>query len=242
MLIHKVPKMKKKTEFKYDASLLKDVYDLTSYQKDDHVYDGLWDIEEDNVAKATDKIKLKYDFFNSFDTFLLEGNVTQILCQNNFCCDFEIEISETDPRIKYRLAIVSGIRSFYAVNGSVSACGIMQCSDESIESCGSVEQSGTVFEKLNISATYYNYKKDLVMPSTLDSELYPLPAEDWSFDEYGYDDNVSVNIYLTHSRNNILTFGLYSRNFAKNSVNITTSFNVITYFIVLLVALFISIL
>ncbi|XP_032668892.1 vanin-like protein 1 [Odontomachus brunneus] len=232
MLVHKVPKMKKKTEFKYDVNyekiLLKDIHDAASYREINEDF-LLWKKKKDDVGE-TDKIKLIYDFIYSFDTFLLEGNVTKTLCQNNFCCNFEIEISKIDPNTKYRLAIYSGLRSFYAVNGSVSSCGIMQCSNQSIESCGSVQQSGTVFKKLNISATYRNYKTDLVMPSTLDSELYPLPVEDWSYDEYNYDDYVHVHIYLTRERNNILTFGLYSRNFVENNASKKTFINTITYF------------
>lgn len=241
VLIYEVPKMKKKY-VPYQLVSDSNVSDTSSHQVGKvHVHDELRKKREDNAAAAAAGIKLLHDKIEAFDTFLLEGNVTeQKLCQNSFCCEFTIGIVKTDPKTRYRLGVFNGFRSFYVINGSVSVCSVIQCSNQSIESCPSAQTSETVFSSIDISATYYNYEKNLIMPSTLDSELYPLAVIDWSYDEHKHLDHVHVSMSLTKNRNNLLTFGLYARNFVDSSASITASFNTVTYFIALLVVLFLS--
>ncbi|XP_014489018.1 PREDICTED: vanin-like protein 1 isoform X2 [Dinoponera quadriceps] len=234
VLIYKVPKMKKKTESNQQASHSTDGQGNFFHGKK-HVHDELRKKREDNTV-ASDRLKLLRDKIDSFDTLPLEGNSTRTICQNDFCCDFTVEMLKIDPTTKYRLAVFNGVRSFYAINGSVSACGIMQCSNQSIESCGSTEESETVFGNIDISTTFHNYKNVLIMPSILDSQLYPFKVTDWSYGEHTHEDHVHVSISLINKKNNLLTFGLYSRNFVNGAS--VPSFNIVTYFAALLLALF----
>ncbi|EFN79245.1 Vanin-like protein 1 [Harpegnathos saltator] len=237
VLIYEVPKMKKKTESNHHTGHSVNVDDSTLYHGKEHVHDEL---RKKREANAIDGIKLLYYKIDEFNTFLLEGNITKTLCQNDFCCDFTVEMLNIDPTTRYRLGVFSGIRSFYVVNASVSVCGVIQCSNQSIDSCGSTQQSRTLFSNIDISATYHNYKKNIVMPSTLNSELYPLQTMDWSYDEHFHDDHVHVSMSLINSKNNLLTFGLFSRNFVDSGASLTASFSTVTYFTTLLITLFLS--
>lgn len=233
VLIYKVPKMKKKTGSNQRASHSTDTDNTKK-----HVYDELQKKQETNAVAAVDKIQFPYvDNIKAFNTFLLEGNITKTLCQNNFCCNFTVEIVKNDPKTRYRLGVFNNMRNFGSTTANVSVCGVMQCSNQLVESCGSTQKSETVFSNIDIFATYYNYDKNLIMPSILDSDLYPFQVTDWTYDEHPHNDHVHVNLALTNKRNNLLTFGLFSRNFVNGSPSITVSFNIVAYFTALLMVL-----
>jgi len=69
------------------------------------------------------------------------------------------------------------------------------------------------------------------MPSTLTPDFYPLT--NWIYDEHFHDNHVHISMSLSNNTNNLVTFGIYARNFKKNGTN-RISFDVINYFIVLM--------
>ncbi|XP_036140740.1 vanin-like protein 1 isoform X2 [Monomorium pharaonis] len=234
ILIFEVPKIKKSTE--YNKNHHDHSEETGQYHGKEYIHDELqkkW--EDDNTDK--DKLFLLHDNIHTFETFSLERNVTKTICQNGFCCDFKVEIAKIDPNIKYRLVVFNGIRLYSVVKAGVRACGIVQCSNESISSCGSVQESEMTFSNIEIMATFHDYKNDLIMPSTLKSDLHPL--ENWAFNEHAHDNHLHVNMFLNKNTNNLITFGIYSRDFDKNNAN-RTSFYIINYIIALLVTLLLS--
>jgi len=230
VLVFEVPKKKGKFNKNYDHSKDQKIYDYT----EENIHQ---EKPFSSITANDDNLFLLHDNISAFATSSLEGNVSQAtVCKNNFCCDFKIDGVKIDPSTKYRLVSFSGNRLYGTVEAGVRACGIIQCSNESISSCGSVQKSKTVFSSIEIAATFHDYQNILIMPSTLDSDLSPL-SENWTYYEHVHDDHVHINMVLNGNTNNLVTFGIYSRYFNKNSAS-GAAFNAIYYFIALLVNLY----
>lgn len=236
ILVFEVPKKKK--VFNKDHHDHSNDYDHKVYNyKKENIHEELWKKQFANTMADNDIIFLIQDNINVFETFSLEGNVTRNVCKNNFCCDFKVEVVTIDPSKKYRLIAFSGIRLYATVEAGVRACGIVQCLNDSVSSCGSVQDSKTVFSRIEIDTTFYDYKNILIMPSTLRSDLLPL-SENWTYNEHTHDDHVHISMLLNNNTNNLTTFGIYSRYFNKNNAS-RIVFD-IYYFIALLVSLCLS--
>ncbi|KYM88554.1 Vanin-like protein 1 [Atta colombica] len=182
-------------------------------------------------------ILLKHDSFEAYQTFSLKGNAIETVCQNGFCCDFKVEIAKIDPNTKYRLVVFNGDRFYGDVKAGIRTCSIIQCLNDSVSSCGSVQESETIFSNIEIMATFHNYKNNLIMPSTLNPDL--LPLKNWTFLDHTHNDHIHVNMFSNMHTNNLVTFGIYSRNFNKNNAN-RISFCIVNYFIILLLTLLLS--
>lgn len=232
VLVFKVPK--KKNRFNKDHDHSKDhdkkIYD---YEEENIHGEKLFN----SIMANNNSIFLKHDNISAFATSSLEGNVSQtVVCKNDFCCDFKIYV-KIDPSTKYRLVTFSGNRPYGTIETTgVRACGIIQCSNDSISSCGSVQESKTVFSNITIAATFHDYQNTLIMPSTLRSDFLPL-SKNWTYHEHVHNDHVHVNMVLNGNTNNLVTFGLYSRYFYKSNANRAAS-DAIYYFIALLVNLY----
>ncbi|EZA57014.1 vanin-like protein 1 [Ooceraea biroi] len=227
LLIFEVPKIKEKTKWNRHHDHSEDHDESLSSHKKEH--DELRKKREDNGNN--DKVLLLHDNIHAFETVPLEGSVMKNICQNGFCCEFNVNVTTVDPNTKYRLAVFSGNRRYVVVEAGVQACGVIQCSNDSIASCGSVEESETMFGNIDITATFHDYKNVLIMPSTLTPDF--LPLSNWKYDEHVHDDHVHISMSLNNNTNNLVTFGIYARNFSKSSSS-RVSFDIINYFIALI--------
>ncbi|XP_011165400.1 vanin-like protein 1 [Solenopsis invicta] len=217
LLIFKVPKITQRARYNNNYhNHLKDQKQKAKYYNK-HTDDELRKKQKGNTMIVEDKILLMHEDFHVFETVALEGSTTEIVCQNGFCCKFKVEVVKIDPNTKYRLVVFNGIRLYGTVKGGVRACGIIQCSNDSVSSCGSVKQSKMVFNNIEIAATFHNYKNSLIMPSTLNPDL--LPLNNWIFNKHAHNDYVYVNMILNDNLNNLVTFGIYSRDFNKDDTN-----------------------
>ncbi|XP_012541929.1 vanin-like protein 1 [Monomorium pharaonis] len=236
ILIFNVPKIKKKSRYEKNRShSKKDELKAESYHNGkEYIHEELRKKQKNNIT-YNDKIFLLHEDIYAFETVSLKERsftgIIQTVCQNDFCCEFTVEITKVDPNTKYRLVVFNGIRRYVAVKAKVRVCGIVQCSSDSILSCGSVQESNTVFSNIEIVAKFHNYKNNLIMPSTLGSDL--LPLKDWTFNEYTHDNNINVNMFLNNDTNNLVTFGIYSRDFNTNTET-RTYFYIIVYIVALL--------
>ncbi|KAL6266517.1 hypothetical protein P5V15_003365 [Pogonomyrmex californicus] len=240
VLISEVPKIKGETKHHknhHHHSNDQNQKDWLYFLGKEHMHDELLEKRQDNIIVANSEIVFLYDNIQVFQTFPLEKNAKETVCQNDFCCEFKVEIAEIDPNTKYRLAVFSGTRRYVVVDANICACGVIQCLNDSISSCGSVQKSETVFNNIEITTTIHDYENHLIMPSTLNADIFPL--KDWTFDERIQDNDVHVNIFLNNNTNNLVTFGIYVRNFNKNNSN-RTSFYSINYFVILLVTFILS--
>ncbi|XP_070524082.1 vanin-like protein 1 isoform X2 [Cardiocondyla obscurior] len=228
ILIFEVPKIikTKHNENYHDFSKSQAQRTSLDYQQKNQVNDAMITINE---------ILLKHEDIQIYQTFLLEKSTEKSICQNNFCCEFKVEITKADPSVKYRLAVFNGARRYYLDDAYVRACGIIQCSNDSVLSCNSVQESQTVFHNIEISTTLHNNKGELIMPSTLNSDL--LTLENWTFNKHAHDNHVHVNMLLNSNTNNLVTFGIYVRNFDKSNAN-KISFCIVNSLILTVVMLF----
>ncbi|XP_025993534.2 vanin-like protein 1 [Solenopsis invicta] len=229
MLIFEVPKIKKETRYRtnHDHLDVKEQEAKLYYHRKKNVNDELLKKWEDNTI-TDDKILLLHEDLSNYYTYPLEKNITELsLCASDFCCNFKVEIIKVDSNTKYRLAVFNGIRRYFTIEANLSVCGIIQCSNDSVSSCGSLQESEVVFGNIEIEATFENYENILIMPSTLNSNL--LPLKNWTFYELTRDDYVSlkyVSMSLKNNINNLVTFGIFSRNFNTENANKASFYNV----------------
>lgn len=227
-------KKKEKTTRNYQHDHSESRINKKVLSPEEHVHDELRKKRED----ATDgKVLLLHENIHAYETVVLEGNATKSLCQNGFCCDFDVNVTTMDPSTKYRLAVFNNVRRYTVIDAAVIACGVIQCSNDSIASCGSVQDSGTTFSNIDITATFRDYKNLLIMPSTLKSNLRPMIIEHGMYSEHFHDNHVHITLSLNDNATNLVTFGIYARNFNKNVINRSASFDIINYFIVTLMSL-----
>ncbi|XP_011165376.2 vanin-like protein 1 [Solenopsis invicta] len=174
---------------------------------------------DDDTTTLEDKIFLLTNNFSYFKSIALEGNTTETVCQNDFCCDFKVEVANIDPKTKYCLIVCSGSHPFTPdVDGGARACGLTQCGTDVISSHFSANRSETVFSHIEIAATFHDYKNNLIMPSTLNSDI--LPLKNWVFNEHAHNDDLHVNMTIQNNNiNNLVTFGIMSRNFKEDIKN-----------------------
>lgn len=174
-----------------------------------------------NISEEYD-IFLYREFYPRFLTIPLNKTVlNEYYCVTDFCCMFEGEIERIDPCTTYHIVIFKEYQAILDVEGGVLTCSIMQCLSSSSNSCVSMEKSKTLFKNLRILAKFNSTDKNLlIMPSTLNSNLFPLNFT-WTYSE-----NVSKNIFkngtfvtiFTDRVDDIVTFGIYARNFSADKI------------------------
>ncbi|XP_011165375.2 vanin-like protein 1 isoform X2 [Solenopsis invicta] len=181
---------------------------------------------DDGTTTIEDKIFLLTNNFSYFKSIALEGSTTETVCQNDFCCDFKVEVANIDPKTKYCLMVSNGRHRFSSnVDGGVRGCGVIQCATDVNSSYFSANRSKTVFSNIEIAATFHDYKNNLIMPSTLNSDILPLNY--WVLNEYTHNDDIHVNMTIQNNNiNNLVTFGIFSRNF-KEDIESKPLFNII---------------
>ncbi|KAL6266516.1 hypothetical protein P5V15_003364 [Pogonomyrmex californicus] len=237
ILISEVPKIKgeiKHHKNHHDHSNDQDQKVWPYFHGQEEIYDKSRKKRQDNIMAVNDTIFLLHEDIQVYQTLSLKGNATETVCQNDFCCEFEVKIAKIDPSTKYRLAVFNDIRHHVAAEAALHACGIIQCSNDSISSCVSVQKSETVFNNIEITATIHDYKNHLIMPSTLNTDIFPL--KDWTFNQHIHNDHVHISMSLNNNNTkNLVTFGIFSRNFNTNNAN--RSFYSINCFIILFISL-----
>lgn len=163
------------------------------------------------------RIKLLFDFITSFTSVPLDNSsLSESICHGTFCCDFEIATDSGDSSsTRYRAVVYDGFRMYGTkVSAYVQLCGLIQCSNDTIQSCGSVSQSNTTFSTLSITATFNDYPEILAMPSVLNSSL--LPFEHWTYREHTREKQTNVTIALNEATKDLVTFAIYGRNFNRD--------------------------
>ncbi|XP_029038095.2 vanin-like protein 1 [Osmia bicornis bicornis] len=173
-------------------------------------------VVEKQLEEKLNLIHLLHDNLTAYESVPLEVSMTKKLCYKDFCCDFDVRTSgPIDPRVNYRAVVYDGVRLYGAyVQAGVRVCAVIQCKNQSFNSCGSYQSSDTTFTTLNITATYPDYSNILAMPSVLDHSLFPI--EHFTYTERPHDGQTSVSLALKQPTRNLVTFGLYARDFTKD--------------------------
>ncbi|XP_076668252.1 vanin-like protein 1 isoform X2 [Andrena cerasifolii] len=156
---------------------------------------------------------MQLDNIEAFNTVRINGSMSNSVCHGDFCCAFDIETTSTDSSTNYRAAVYKGLRLFgRQVEAGIRVCGLVQCSNDSVLSCTSVQPSNTVFTSLKIQATFDDYPQLLVMPTLMDSTLFPF--KHWSYTTNTHDQHTTVTLALNKPNKDIVSFGIYARDFS----------------------------
>ncbi|XP_054006551.1 vanin-like protein 1 [Hylaeus anthracinus] len=176
----------------------------------------------DSRTKIVNGVALLHDNISAFESVPLKGSMNQSLCHRGFCCNFNVTANLVDATTNYRAVIYNGIR-FYGreVKCGIRVCAVLQCSDNTLASCGSVVPSSSSFSNLEITTTLEDYTQFLAMPSTLHTSLYPF--EQWTFDDHKDGNRKHLKLALNQVAYNITTFGIYIRDFNRDQWIITKS-------------------
>ncbi|KAH8265170.1 hypothetical protein KR044_011592, partial [Drosophila immigrans] len=158
-------------------------------------------------------------------------NVTQRLCHEDFCCDFALErhligSSANYAAYRYRLGAYRGNETtFIRVDRSEQAvCALFACTSDSLLSCGRIFpalQSVAnlyYFQRVRISGVFPAAKRRLIMPSTLDGRMLPLPVAQYNWTESPPAKQLSetlISVELTAPKNDLLTFGIWANYFSE---------------------------
>ena len=220
LLISRVPKTIKSTRAEVKQELMNE--EKKNYEVEENIarHETLYDksIKEEVTPEW---MKLLRDNVTSFKSILLNNDsMTETICHHNFCCDFKanMETINNSSSTYYRAIVYNGVRLYGTqVQAGVRLCGLTQCLNESISSCGSVSRSATVFSALNVTARFNDYAKMLIMPSVLDALL--IPFEKWSYIEHISGNEMNLTMVLNEPINNLVTFGIYARDFEKDKWN-----------------------
>ncbi|XP_015178474.1 PREDICTED: vanin-like protein 2 [Polistes dominula] len=202
-----------------------------------HVHDEL---RRKRQTTNVNNLKLLRDNVTLYKTEILNGNISlKTLCHDGHCCNFTVNVNKIDTKVKYRLVVFNGIRNYANVRlVGTRVCSIIQCSNDTLESCGSTLDSQTIFQEINISGKFDQSINSLIMPNTLRTDL--LPIMDFSYEAHSHDDHKHVSITNSNKAiTNLVTFGVYCRDYDRDiksaavSNNIAYSFSILMAFLLL---------
>ncbi|XP_017798941.1 PREDICTED: vanin-like protein 1 [Habropoda laboriosa] len=207
LLISRVPKKSDSREIQRETPK-EGVYVITS--------------KEESKEKGTaDWIQLLHDNYTSFESVRLGDNVsfTDTLCHRKFCCDFHLRtntiVDTSSSSVNYRAVVFNGVRYYGTeAEAGVRLCAVILCSNDSIYSCGLVDQSNVTFTNLTIATTFHDYPQILAMPTVLSPTL--IPFQHWTYAERAKGARTHLTLALSKSTNDLVTFGIYVRDFTKD--------------------------
>ncbi|KAJ8950745.1 hypothetical protein NQ318_011238 [Aromia moschata] len=198
------------------------------------------------VEEDTDSIALEMDSFylivdpSVFDStsVLLDTNKTTIseeVCNGDsvkICCEFNITISINQSisnapdknQYVYHLVAYDNARSFSGVrDGGIESCGLLACLNESLASCGSrfSNYSDVVwpmtFENVSVAANFVKSENRTQFPNSLLSSIRPLSPQYTVWESEETDSIVRRRHAIVRPQTRLLTFGIYGRDFSRDS-------------------------
>ncbi|XP_074032951.1 vanin-like protein 3 isoform X2 [Leptinotarsa decemlineata] len=191
----------------------------------------------DELAKNLDSVKLIVDkTLNRHTNVVVNTNKSTIIeevCNgelSKLCCQFNItvDINETiqgQHAYVYQMVVFSGIRSYNGgtVEVGLELCGVIACLNDSLSSCGQRYSNyedivwPITFKSISISATFPDDLNRIQYPNSLLSSLRPiLPRHTiWKKEKIG--GRVVRTHILNEPQNRVLTFGIFGRDFNRDS-------------------------
>ncbi|XP_050330055.1 vanin-like protein 1 [Bactrocera neohumeralis] len=177
------------------------------------------------------KLDLQRDYnVDIFKTQLLDAEFTAVnatLCYDNqFCCHFEatripISSSRVYAAYRYRLAAYSGSQATVQrlETAALKVCAVFACTSAELHSCGRIFPAGVTvgnahyFSALNVRASFPQAARRLIMPSSVDGSMLPLPVHMYKWQEVERHNLTDVTIRLLTPKLDLLTFGIWSNYF-----------------------------
>ncbi|XP_037933152.1 vanin-like protein 1 [Teleopsis dalmanni] len=192
---------------------------------------------------ASDELTLLKDpqienFTSLLLDFTTQQNITQTLCNNDFCCRFDIATQSIDTPAetvyyKYRIGAFKGQRTYQKNEWSdIQICALYACKNESVASCAEIFNSTAVvkpniaFKSLQIVGDFMKADKLLIMPNTLDGSLLSLSAETLGWHVIDQREHYTAHMNLTRPYcDSLLTFGIYANYYDRSATTRTASYS-----------------
>lgn len=189
-----------------------------------------FDIRPDIVRYTKEEMKtlyLKRDHLDSYEIRYLvntdgEHSFNGNFCQNGVCCDYRLNYSIVNsisrPHYHYAMAFYHGNRTFDGfADGGVVACALLTCPTSNASTCGTRDEALLNihdWSHIEISGTFPRARKFFYLPSTLDTSILPLQPSQFEYKTTDKGSNqVDIVISLHGNVENLLTFGIYGRDF-----------------------------
>ncbi|XP_011189692.1 vanin-like protein 1 [Zeugodacus cucurbitae] len=161
-----------------------------------------------------------------FKTQLLSADFTTVdetLCYDSeFCCHFQatrsvVNNTNTYAAYRYRLAAYSGSRVTHQSGdpAALKICAVIACTNANLYSCGHIFSAGVTvgnthyFNTLNVSASFPHAPRRIIMPTSADGSIMPLPVHTYEWQEFESNNSTAISISLTYPKLDILTFGIW---------------------------------
>lgn len=159
---------------------------------------------------------------------------------DNIKCEIFLNLSREsnlneDDSFGYRFTIFSGVRSYAGVaNGGEVHCAIIPCANEKDEdTCGhkllGKKIPSVKFNSIHMKMTITNEDQNIyIMPTSLDNSILPLSSKKYSFQTQLDGESKVYTINSEQQLDNLLTFGIYGRNFNLDGKRVLEAQNEIT--------------
>ncbi|GJQ79821.1 hypothetical protein Trydic_g23286 [Trypoxylus dichotomus] len=207
---------------------------VLQYQGDE---DEITDV--DQLAASLDNFFLLHDNISVYETYdMVDDEFEGSFKHGEMNCEVSWKITYeniTENHYDYSLFYYSGVRSFSGVReGGIDVCAVVFCQDlENHADCAIRHKSYDTIkwpytiEELTIKANFTVSNSAIQFPNTLLSSIRPLNRTDYSWSSQYYDDNkiVERTITLLQPQQKLLAFGIYGRDFARDSASSLTSVN-----------------
>lgn len=185
---------------------------------------------ENKITNLTvDDFKLLSDQIELFESAKIESGMdfeTEICSHGNFCCQFKVRMDKRitkdgdgdDNGVNYRAIVFNGVRKFgLTTTGGVQVCGVVFCNGPKLSNCttrGLKSKKLYEFTRLEIKGNF-KLRNSLQFPSTLTEkqELEPLPPHKYFYKTVENDDERVVTMKLDWPVDDLLTFGIWGRDF-----------------------------
>ncbi|XP_067636387.1 vanin-like protein 1 [Eurosta solidaginis] len=168
-----------------------------------------------------------------FKTQLLPADFTSVketVCYDSqFCCQFEAARtpiawwSSAYTAYRYRISAFSGSHATHqrVDYADLKVCALFACTNDQLYSCGHIfPQNVSVgnkyyFSSLKVSGSFVQAPRRLIMPSSVDGALMPVPVHMYDWQEVESKNSTSITITLTHPKEDLLTFGIWGNYYTE---------------------------
>lgn len=180
-----------------------------------------------NLTNTTNHLFLPNENLGLYASVLLENlNEGEELCHNSVCCTFSVDYSVPvkDLGYKYHAVAFDGVKSVagFASIG-VQVCSIVSCSGEDVNSCGVLIPSEHTFNNVKITGIFTNVDAFHIPTSLrLEDQLLPYETGKFGYESVCDDKTCAVSITSKDKLENLITFGVYCRNYARDGEEVKT--------------------
>lgn len=189
----------------------------------------------DRKAKEMDVFRISSDNLKPYTSKLLlrgsnhvDARVCSYANETQFCCHFQLELEwqakDDKKHYQYHMVAFSGTRTFGRVSkGGVEVCAVVACLNDSLSSCGKRFRDyntiswPTIFKKIFIEAEFDDDPNKFQFPNSLLSNIEPIHVDDFEWRSILINKRVRRTYFLKAPQNRLMTFGIYGRDFNRDS-------------------------